>query len=908
MSPFVSIAASRKLIASFVKCAFTVFISLLAIRAFAQIHGVTGRVSGSARMALKQAPGTPTADFFVALEGNDSWSGTLPSRNSQHTDGPFASIARAQIAVQQLLQNRPQRPITVMLRGGVYYLPLSPTSPGTLNFTQLDSGTSTTPVIWENYPGETPTVSGAESIRKGRQQINFFGLGLTWTNPSGNLWQVQLPTNTQPFESLFYKTKTRERRLRSRLQSAGGVGYYMKDGACYSTATGQTVAISNCDLGTFLRVAATVPPGNTGCPSVSYQGESKCLDRFQYNSSDPVTRWANLNGVYTGDPASPCRADSSNPYPAGDVEVTLFDAWTVDVLRVDCVDTSNHILYFTGPAHGNPTDYNCFGPSAGHRYIVENTLDGFQAEQQAGQTGLWFVDRSSLPWTLSYIANEGENPNQDNTLIPQLQPGSATGGSIVSATQLSYVTFLGITFEMDNFIPPAAGFSDDQNDESTLPSAIDCESCQNVTFDSLTVRHTSASGLQIASVNGHSGPPAANDVVQNSAFFDIGDSGIHIGHAPQGNDVSTSVVQSVTVQNNIVQGYGRVFADGRGLTQGNGNNILYQHNDINDGYHAGISICARGCAGENGSNIVNQYNHIWNIMQGITSDGGALYYYTGSAQRSGSGNKILNNLIHDVSDSSVIDRSILGTGYGGQGIYLDGLTAGVTVENNVVYRVSGNAVFLSEAPANSQLADTFSNNIFAYARKGMFAQNIAWPQNCGGSTRVNLTSNIFYFDQSDKTGFYAIQGCADSCGMTFNQYQSFARNLYWRTDGGFATYAKAFHVLTTTPAPGQASSCTQPQTPSTAWTFFDFPTWQNGHPQVNGQPLPMNEDAEGTVSVDPGFGNTGLPTDFLLSKSPMPSFDYSQTNDTIKTAGRNNPLIQPPPIPPTYPTYNYTAF
>src|SRR5580658_620585 len=109
MSPFVSIAASRKLIASFVKCAFTVFISLLAIRAFAQIHGVTGRVSGSARMALKQAPGTPTADFFVALEGNDSWSGTLPSRNSQHTDGPFASIARAQIAVQQLLQNRPQR-------------------------------------------------------------------------------------------------------------------------------------------------------------------------------------------------------------------------------------------------------------------------------------------------------------------------------------------------------------------------------------------------------------------------------------------------------------------------------------------------------------------------------------------------------------------------------------------------------------------------------------------------------------------------------------------------------------------------------------------------------------------------------------------------------------------------------
>ncbi len=908
MSPNLLVAASRKFLTTLVKCVLPVLLSLFAIQAFAQISGITNRVTGSAQMALKQSRGNYTADFFVALDGNDSWSGAASSPNSQRTDGPFASIAKAQIAVQELLRNHPQGPIIVMIRGGVYYLPLSPTSPGTLNFTQLDSGTSATPVIWENYPGETPTVSGAESIRKGRQQINFYGLGLTWTNPSGNLWQVQLPANTQPFEYFFYKTKTRQRRLRSRLQSANGVGYYIKDGACYSTATGQTVDLATCNLGTFLRIAATVPPGNTGCPSVSYQGQSKCLDRFQYAPGDPVTRWANLNGVYTGDPAQPCRADRANPYPAGDIEVTLFDSWTVDILRVNCVDTSNHIIYFTGPAKGNPTDYNCFGPSAGHRYIVENTLEAFQQEQQAGQTGLWFLDRSTELWTLSYIAKDGENPNLDNTLIPQLQPGSATGGSLLSATQLSYVTFQGITFEMDNFTPPAAGFANDENGESTLPSAVDCESCQQVAFDGVTIRHTSASGLQIASVDGHSGPPAANDVIQNSAFYDLGSSGIHMGHAPQGNDLASSVVHSVTVQNNVIQGYGRVFPGGEGLAQGSGNNILYQHNDIDDGYHAGISICEYGCGGENGSDIVSQYNHIWNIMQGITSDGGALYYYVGSVQKSGTGNKILNNLVHDVSDSSVIDRSILGTGYGGQGIYLDGLSAGVSVENNVVYRVSGNTAFLSEGPAGGQPANTFQNNILAYGRKGMLTESIAWPENCNASTKINMTSNILYFDQNDTTGFYAIQGCADSCGMSFNQYQNFERNLYWRTDGQFATYTKAFHVLTTPPPPDQASSCTEPQNPKTAWTFFDFPTWQNGHPLVNGHSLPMNEDAEGTVSVDPGFGTSGLPTDFLLTKSPMSGFDYTQTNDTIKTAGRTNPLIEPPQVPPTFPTYFYTAF
>ncbi len=905
MSPFLLVASKRKVRTAVIQSVALLVVSLFSIQAIAQISDTTG-AAGSAGM-MKQY-GQPAADFFVSLEGNDAWSGTLSAPNSKKTDGPFASIAMAQMAVQKLLQSNPRRPIVVMVRGGAYYLPLSPTNPGTLNFTIDDSGTSQTPVTWENYPGEVPIVSGAEAIRKGNKQVDRYGLGLTWTNASGNLWQVQLPDNTQAFESLFYMVKGRQRRLRSRLQSASGVGYYMNSGSCYSTATGQVVELSNCNLGTFLRIAGTIPPGNTGCPSVTFEGQSKCLDRFQYNPSDPVTRWANLNGVYTGDPSNPCRADNSNPYPAGDVEVTLFDSWTVDVLRVNCVDTTNHIVYFTGSAKGNPTDYNCFGPSAGHRYVVENTLEAFQQEQQAGQTGLWFLDRSSVPWTLSYVAKSGENPNQDNVIIPQLQPVSATGGSILSATELSYVTFQGIIFEMDNFVPPAAGFNDDENGESTLPAAVDCESCQHVTFDGISVRHTSASGIQIASVNGHSGPPAANDVIQNSAFYDLGDSGIHIGHSPQGNDVAASVVQSVKVQNNIIQGYGRVFPDGEGVAQGNGNHITYQHNDINDGYHAGISICEYGCGGENGNDVITQYNHIWNIMQGITSDGGTLYYYIGSSQRSGSGDKILNNLVHDVTDNSIIDRGILGTGYGGHGIYLDGQTAGVDIENNVVYRVSADSAFMSEAPSPGQPANTFKNNIFAYGRKAMFGESIAWPQNCAGSTRVNLVSNIMYFDQTDTAGFYAIQGCADSCGMTFNEYQNFTRNLYWRTDGQFATYPKAFHVLTSTPPPDQASSCSQPQNPKTAWTFFDFPTWQGGHPMVDGQPLALNEDQEGTVSVDPGFGKTGLPADFLLAKSPVSGFDFTQTNNTIRTAGRTNPLITPPQVPPTFPTYYYTTF
>jgi len=107
-----------------------------------------------------------TADFYIAPGGNDRWSGTLAEPNAAATDGPFASIARAQAAVRALRKSSPDRALTVMLRGGTYYLPLSPTSPGTLSFTQDDSGAATAPVTWRNYPDETPSSTEASRWEK----------------------------------------------------------------------------------------------------------------------------------------------------------------------------------------------------------------------------------------------------------------------------------------------------------------------------------------------------------------------------------------------------------------------------------------------------------------------------------------------------------------------------------------------------------------------------------------------------------------------------------------------------------------------------------------------------------------------------------------------------------------------
>jgi len=78
----------------------------------------------------------------------------------------------------------------------------------------------------------------------------------------------------------------------------------------------------------------------------------------------------------------------------------------------------------------------------GHRYVVENI------KNELTQPGQWFLDRSKTPWTLTYLANTGENPPTDTVIVPQ-------STQVLVATGLQWVTFQGITFEHDNWtVPP----------------------------------------------------------------------------------------------------------------------------------------------------------------------------------------------------------------------------------------------------------------------------------------------------------------------------------------------------------------------------------------------------------------------------------------------------------------------
>ncbi|MFA5326800.1 MAG: DUF1349 domain-containing protein [Prolixibacteraceae bacterium] len=130
------------------------------------------------------------ADFYVATNGNDTWSGTLAEPNAAKTDGPFLTPERAQKAVRELkakvyfpkdapVEKRwigslhplgSGRDILVYIRQGQYYLKQSllftPEDGGERVETNLPTGAfeyhklKDYYVTWAAYPGEKPVISG----------------------------------------------------------------------------------------------------------------------------------------------------------------------------------------------------------------------------------------------------------------------------------------------------------------------------------------------------------------------------------------------------------------------------------------------------------------------------------------------------------------------------------------------------------------------------------------------------------------------------------------------------------------------------------------------------------------------------------------------------------------------------
>ena len=95
--------------------------------------------------------------FYVAANGNDSWSGKLTAPNTIKNDGPFASLQHARDIVRKSLAVG-LRP-SVRIRQGIYRFD------STLLLDSRDSGSQDRPVKWSAYKDESVRFMGGIAIK-----------------------------------------------------------------------------------------------------------------------------------------------------------------------------------------------------------------------------------------------------------------------------------------------------------------------------------------------------------------------------------------------------------------------------------------------------------------------------------------------------------------------------------------------------------------------------------------------------------------------------------------------------------------------------------------------------------------------------------------------------------------------
>ena len=125
--------------------------------------------------------------FYVAVSGNDSWSGKLAAPNTNRTDGPFASPHHARDVVRKSLAAGLHP--SVRIRGGIYRFDSA------LLLDSQDSGSKERPVIWSACKDEIVRFMGGVTIR-GFQPVRdarILGLLPGPARESGSWWRISSP-------------------------------------------------------------------------------------------------------------------------------------------------------------------------------------------------------------------------------------------------------------------------------------------------------------------------------------------------------------------------------------------------------------------------------------------------------------------------------------------------------------------------------------------------------------------------------------------------------------------------------------------------------------------------------------------------------------------------------------------
>lgn len=381
--------------------------------------------------------------------------------------------------------------------------------------------------------------------------------------------------------------------------------------------------------------------------------------------------------------------------------------WKDEILPIKSYDSKTGLMEFTRGTSMTiqKTD----------RYFLENVFEALN------ETHEWYFDKSE--GILYYIPEDGEKPD---TL-------TLWGGSLetfISISGVDRITFENIIFRGNGYTVRPYGDLSSQAAYDANP-CIFCEASKGFSVKNCEF-------IDLASCAVFMGSVVTDASVDSCVFNNIGAQAVYI----RGENVdvdSPRVTKNISVNNNIISGYGRVFFNAVGILVIHANSVDITHNEIHDGYYTAISV---GWVWGYGYTVT--YNNkicdnlIYNIGQGWLSDMGGIYTLGNQP-----GTVISGNVIHNVAADPHEG------GYGGWGIYLDEGSAYILVEKNLAYCCGSDSYHLHYGSYN-----TVRNNIFALSGESQVRvvssakRSVA---NDGGKKTADFTNNILLTDDKVRT-------------------------------------------------------------------------------------------------------------------------------------------------------------
>ena len=633
--------------------------------------------------------------FYVATNGDDTWSGLLDAANADGTDGPFLTLARARDAVRQLKVAQGGgliQAVEVLVRGGTYHMDEP------LRISGGDSGTAQFPVTYAAYPGETPIVSGGRPITG-------------WQPYKGEVLCAKLPDTRKglwSFRQLFYKGK---RMIRAR---------YPKYDPADPLYGGWA----------FVDHTVSEDPDHDGESKVEYPVA------FRYEADIFPNKWA-----------KPQQAE---------VFIISGRGWISDIIPLKEVDYENHVMHVTrpvGPAR------NTLGMAThiegGNRFYVENNIEDLTEpgewclDTDTGTLYFWPPDGDiesaevAAPATGRLIQMIGSR----STPVSHV----TFHGFTLTQTQAQYPT------PESYYKTPNAGqtvYMQDTEDCGIEDNFFDAVGGDAVRLQNNNARNRIV-GNHIADIGAYGifvgsfqrgfcrHDPVSGDVPTPSLWYtQTEDRDTVIGAWPRsgGHLISNNHIHDI--------GYFEKHANGIAFFGVSAPDVVVSHNLIHHGPRFGIGLMSGF------GRVIIEYNDLHHLSMETCDTGGITvnrWYTYAKDPDLCRGNIIRFNCVHDVVGCGAYEKKMesgggkaaggrIWTPYYSWAVYFDNGPIDVLVYGNITARNTIGGIMVSHYAQNV----TIENNIFIDSDKSQVYLLLH-----GDTTNVRFKNNIFSYSNPD---------------------------------------------------------------------------------------------------------------------------------------------------------------